>query len=370
MATIEQQLADTLTALEQRGRPPAVLAVNHPDSCPDTPGHIDVLQVGQCNDVSGVLDRCDIATLRPTVVRLSWRHITLAERFRVVRRLERLGYVTGLVRNEIIGLLPLPEAPADNDIVLYVITYNAPGQLSLWLDSVEAAAPELLQLPRKFLLDNSTNTATQPAYDALVAPYGFTILRHGNLGISGGRHFCARHFDQLPGGFGMVWFEDDMQIADPAVPVCRNGLSSRVPRLLDRARAIVEKEGLDFLKLSFTEFFGDHHLNWAWYNVDHETRQREFPEGTFRTRIDYTGVEDGVSYAIGDFHYSNWPVLMTRRGNRLLFLEHPEPQHEQRYMARAFTLMRAGELRGGALLASPILHDRCFHYTAEERKEH
>jgi len=370
MAHVESRLAATLTALDQLGRPVAVFRLDHVDGWLSAPSRVDVLQVGQSSDVSAIVQRCDLATLRPTVVRLNWRHIPLVERFKLVRRLERLGYAVDVLRDEVLGLLPVPDASsADDDIVLYVITYNAPGQLSLWLDSVEAAAPELLRLPRKFLLDNSTDTTTREAYDALCAPYGFTILRHGNLGISGGRFFCARHFHELPGGFGMVWFEDDMQLAPAEVPVCRNGLSTNVPRLLERARAIVEKERLDYLKLSFTEFFGDHHLNWAWYNVDPETRHREFPDGTFRTRIDYTGVEEGLSYAIGDFHYSNWPVVMTRRGNRQIFLADPDPLHEQRYMARAFTMMRAGALRGGALLASPIWHDRCFHYTAEERRE-
>jgi hypothetical protein len=370
MAHVESRLADTLTALEQLGRPVVVFSTDHADGQDALPPHVDVLQVGQSQDISTVVQRCNVEALRPTVVRINWRHSPLPERFKLIRRLERLGYTVEALRHEVIGLLPVPAPQAvSNDIVLYVITYNAPGQLSLWLDSVEAAAPELLQLPRKFLLDNSTDATTSAAYDALCAPYGFTILRHGNLGISGGRHFCARHFDELPDTFGMVWFEDDMQLAPKDIPVCRNGLSTQVPRLLDRARAIVEKERLDYLKLSFTEFFGDHHLNWAWYNVEADTRHREFPDGTFRTRIEYTGVEDGLSYAVGEFHYSNWPVLMTRRGNREIFLTDSEPLHEQRYMARAFTMMRAGDLRGGALLASPIWHDRCFHYTAEERRE-
>lgn len=372
MPLSELHLSHLLSRLERDRGELVTLDIADADRWPTVPSRVDVLQIGEMPAPDQVLVRCDLAAMRPAVIRLGWRRMTLVERFRVVRRLERLGYVVDELGGDLVARAPdagpVPLASVD-EIVLYVITYNAPGQLSLWLDSVEAAAPELLQLPRKFLLDNSTDPDTRPAYDALCAPYGFSILRHGNLGISGGRQFCARHFHDL-GAFGMVWFEDDMQLASADRPVCRNGFITRVPGLLDRARAIVLKERLDVLKFSFTEFFGDHHLNWAWHSADSRTRRQDFPAGMHRTRIDFTGAEDGVSYAVGEFHYSHWPSLMTRRGNHLLFLRSDEAVHEQEYKARAFRMMRDGQLRSGVLLASPIWHDRSFHYTAEERREY
>jgi len=61
---------------------------------------------------------------------------------------------------------------------------------------------------------------------------------------------------------------------------------------------------------------------------------------------------------------------MTRRGNTLLFLtgEVPDPW-EGCYMARSFELQHGGEIRAGALLASPVNHCRTHHYPAEERRE-
>ena len=78
----------------------------------------------------------------------------------------------------------------------------------------------------------------------------------------------------------------------------------------------------------------------------------------------------GLAYALGDVYYSNWPMLMTRRGNRTLFLEGEDvPLYEQLLMVRALKLTRAGQLRGGVLLASPINHNRFHHYAAGERRE-
>lgn len=337
---------------------------------------VDVLLVDAGGYEWPIFAQFDLGHFAPALVRIAWSFTPAAERVRMVRRLERHGYAVESLRGELLAFAPwtdvatpaVPTGP-DGDVVVYAITYNAPGQLERWLTSLAAGAPDILNLPRKFLLDNSTRPDTTAAYDQLAAQYGFTILRHGNLGISGGRYFCAQHFEQLEGAWAMIWFEDDMLLAPPIPAVCRNGLTSYVPSLLARAISVVLKERLDYLKLSFTEFFGDHHLNWAWYNVPGPVRRREFPDGTYHTRISHTGVEDGVSYVVGEVHYSNWPTLMTRRGNAQLFLAKPEPLHEQHYMADAFLLMRGGTLRAGVLLASPIQHDRTHHYAADDRKE-
>jgi len=222
----------------------------------------------------------------------------------------------------------------------------------------------------RFLLDNSIDHSTRPEYDELSERYGFTVLRHGNLGITGGRLFCARQFDALPQLDALYWFEDDMLLHAPDAPPCRNGLRAHVPGLSEVAPAIVRRENLDFIKLSFTEFFGDHHLNWAWYHLGPEMRECGFPDGTFRTQIQHSGVEGGVSYIVGNVHYDNWPTYMTRRGNAQMFLtgDVPDPW-EGSYMARGFELQHRGEMRGGALLASPVHHSRHYHYPAEERRE-
>jgi hypothetical protein len=160
----------------------------------------------------------------------------------------------------------------------------------------------------------------------------------------------------------MVFFEDDMLWhAEPGL--CRNGFPQQVAGLLDAAIAIVQNEpGLDFLKLSFTEFYGDHRKNWAFYNLPPEQQAALFPRG-HDTRIDALRNHAGLAYAVGEVHYSNWPLLITRRGNAHLFIdETPALRFEQTMMVRALELQRAGTLRGAVLLASPINHDRHVHY--------
>jgi hypothetical protein len=166
----------------------------------------------------------------------------------------------------------------------------------------------------------------------------------------------------------MLYFEDDMQLHTEN-GVCANGLPTRVSGLLQRATEIVQNEGLDFLKLSFTELHGDHTENWAYYNLTEAERLEYFPNGP-ATRVEAIKSYRGVPYLIGDVFYSNWPMLMTRRGSHTMFLKDGKlTLYEQHLMVRGLRLARAGELRGGVLLASPIHHDRFVHYGANERKE-
>jgi hypothetical protein len=260
-------------------------------------------------------------------------------------------------------VVPAPPLQADSGrLAVYVLTYNAPDQLASWFTSTAAAEPRLLGAETiKTLLDNSTDDAAARANAVLAAEYGFTYERAQNLGIMGGRVWCARHFERSSADL-MVFFEDDMLWhAEPGL--CRNGFPQQVAGLLDAAIAIVQNEpGLDFLKLSFTEFYGDHRKNWAFYNLPPEQQAALFPLG-HDTKIDALRNHAGVAYAVGEVHYSNWPLLITRRGNAHLFIDETPALHfEQTMMVRALELQRAGTLRGAVLLASPINHDRHVHY--------
>ena len=215
------------------------------------------------------------------MVRLRRTNLPAADLFATVRHFERNGYEVEWFYDEVIGLLPgAGEDPAESlramrpsdasaraGVALYVISYNSPEQFGLWLKSAERANPEILEGATRVLLDNSNDASTRLGYDELCERFGFTPIRHGNLGITAGRLFCAKHFDAVADGEAMLWFEDDMLLQPPQAGLCRNGLRAHVPRLAEVARAIVRREDLDFVKLSFSEFFGDHHLNWAWYNV-------------------------------------------------------------------------------------------------------
>jgi hypothetical protein len=258
----------------------------------------------------------------------------------------------------------------DGSIALYVLSFNAPEQLAAWFASVEQAEPRLLtSASTRVLLDNSTDAENEPAYAALCARYGFEHVRRGNLGILGGRSWCARHFATETTADFMLFFEDDMLLH--TVPsVCRNGFPTVIPGVLAKATDIIRNEPtIDFLKLSYTEFYGDHTQNWAFFNLPPERREELFPGGN-RTAIQSIKSHAGLSYALGEIFYSNWPMLITRRGNDLLFMQdNGSARFEQTLMVRALELARAGQLHGAVLLASPINHDRQVHYPAGARKE-
>lgn len=264
------------------------------------------------------------------------------------------------------------DAPRANlsgrSVALYALSYNLPAQFAALCESIERADPEMLARTDKHLFNNSTDPTTFAAYDALCARYGFTQTRNGNLGITGGRIACAHHFEDGPHD-AMLYFEDDMLLSTKE-GVCRNGFPTHVPRLFERALAILANEpGLDFLKLSFSELFGDHRVNWAATNLDDAGRARYFPTGP-ETRVTAVKSHDGLGYMLAEVHYANWPMLITRRGSRTLFDREAElPRHEQGFMVRALELGRAGALRSGVLLASPIDHHRAFHYAVGTRKE-
>ena len=251
---------------------------------------------------------------------------------------------------------------------LYIVTFNSPPQLQLLFDSIEKSNPEILQC-NKYLIDNSIDVSTIPEYDRIAAKYGFEVIRKGNLGVCGARQWAARHFHDSEAKY-IVWFEDDMFLVDQ-VKLCKNGLNMHVDNWLRTGIGIIEKEHLDFLKLSFSEFFGDHHKQWAWHNVPGDIREKYFPNNMEpRLRWNISGCYNGLSYLIGEVYYSNWPSIMTKAGNYKVFLEtvYASP-FEQTLMSNSFQLTKKGRMRSAVLMASLINHDRVYHYAREIRKE-
>ena len=72
----------------------------------------------------------------------------------------------------------------------------------------------------------------------------------------------------------------------------------------------------------------------------------------------------------GDVYYCNWPQIVTRTGNKKMFLDvtwgHP---FEQTWMSHMYQLVKKGELYFGLLLMTPTEHDRFEHYERSLRKE-
>lgn len=264
---------------------------------------------------------------------------------------------------------------------LYVLGFNFPEQFQTLLNSFEKH-PEWLSRPRKILVNNSDNPSNIQQYDEICKKYNFEhIITGKNLGICGGRQFVAEHFDKSDSKYYM-FFEDDMCLHDVNLEQhCRNGFRCYIPNLYDKIHHILAKGGFDYLKISFTEVYMDNNLQVAWYNVPQTVRTKVWPNydqlpingldyNCPRTEFKNIDSYEGLSFAIGNIYYANWPMLIGKTGNKKMFLDtkwgHP---YEQTWMSQIFQDHLEGKYHSAVLLASPINHNRISHYKPEQRRE-
>jgi hypothetical protein len=265
---------------------------------------------------------------------------------------------------------------------LYILTFNSPEQFKSVVESIQSIDPTMYKLSRKILVNNSIDENTFEEYDRLCEEHEFEEIHLNNLGVCGGRQFIAEHFDQTDADFYM-FFEDDMHLADPKKVgnTCKNGFTTYIDNLYNKVIDIMLKEKFDFLKFSFTEFYGNNNIQWAWYNVPQSKRTEFWPHydklpemglDPEAPRTNFTNIEiaDGLSYIKGEIYYSNWPQIVSREGNKKMFLDttwaHP---YEQTWMSHMYQLIHENKLTAGLLLASPIHHDRFDFYDGTLRKE-
>ncbi len=285
-------------------------------------------------------------------------------------------------------LVPKSESPRGvtnsldvNKVGLYVITFNSPKQFLTLIESMNAYDKDYILKTKKFLLDNSTDESTFNDYAEICEEYGFEHIKKDNLGICGGRQWIAEHFQNETDLDFYLFFEDDMFFYPHEGEVCRNGFNRYVPNLYSKTLQIVKKENFDFLKLNYSEFFGDNGTQWSWYNVPQDVREKFWPG---KNRLPNVGLDpnapravydsinsfQGIPYVTGEVYYCNWPQIVTRTGNKKMFLDttwgHP---FEQTWMSHMYQLVKKGELYPGLLLMTPTEHDRFEHYERSLRKE-
>jgi len=278
------------------------------------------------------------------------------------------------------NFIPPQDLYDPDKIALYVITFNSPEQF-------EALVKTYLQhngfitKTQNFLLDNSTNKETEPRYNELCRKYNFTRIPKDNIGICGGRQFIAEHFDKIDAKY-YIFLEDDMNILPPGTTgVCSSGFPRYTDNFLHKLKNIMEKEKYDFLKFSFKEFYGDNSTQWAWYNIPQKIREQYFPN---KTKLPIHGFDpnaplmsfnhiksyEGLAYADGDIYYCNWPQIVSKVGNKKLFIDlkwaHP---YEQTWMSHFYQETKNGTVKGAVLLLSPIEHYRFYYYKGNERRE-
>lgn len=265
---------------------------------------------------------------------------------------------------------------------LYILTFNFAEQVLHTINSMKKT-PEWLERPNLFLLDNSTEEEYREKNREICREYGFEYISlSGNTGICGGRQAAAEHFHESDADY-MFFFEDDMTVNPPELKgeVCRNGFRKYIPNLYNIIHKIMMKEEFDFLKLSFTEVYFDNDKQCSWYNVPQHIRTEYWPH---YDKLPVSGLDpnvpltnfknirnmDGLTYIDGDIYYANWPMIVSKEGNKKMFIDtkwgHP---YEQTWMSHMYQMTKKGDLKPALLLASPIWHDRIKHYKPEERRE-
>lgn len=264
--------------------------------------------------------------------------------------------------------------------IIYVLTYNSPAQFEKLCKSFELVDEDFLKKPRKILLNNSIDRTTDEAYDKLCEVHGFEQVHKDNIGICGGRQWCAEHFNETDADY-YIFFEDDMFLHPNNEEVCRMGFKRYVDNLFTKSLKIIHNEKYDFLKLSFSEFYGENSVQWAWYNVPQNIREKYFPKNKHlpymgidpnapKTQYSYIKQQNNLTYIEGDTHYCNWPMWVSREGNQKIFLDttwdHP---FEQTWMSYVFQKQQNKEIQTAILLLSPINHDRFEFYPVEDRRE-
>ena len=267
-----------------------------------------------------------------------------------------------------------------NKVGLYVITFNSPNQFETLIKSMLEYDKNFILKPTKFLLDNSTDLSTTPRYKELCEEYNFEHIKKDNIGIVGGRVFVAEHFDETGLDF-YYFFEDDMSFYPKKGEVCRNGFPRYVDNLYQKSLEIIQKENFDFLKLNFSEFYGSNDIQFSWYNVPQDFRQKHWPNNpklpvigldtnSPKTKFEEIHIHKGLPYVLGEIFLCNWPIVLTKEGNYKCYLEtkwaHP---HEQVLMSYSYQETIKGKVKPGLLLLTPTEHHRFHHYDGSLRKE-
>jgi hypothetical protein len=266
------------------------------------------------------------------------------------------------------------------DIGLYVITFNSPKQFETLIISMLEYDSDFINKTKKFLLNNSTDLSTTPEYVRLCEQYGFEHIKKDNIGICGGRQFVAEHFANTDLKY-MWWSEDDMFFQNKPNETCKNGFNRYTPNLFKKCVDIMDREDFDFLKINYTEFYGDNGTCWPWYNLPQEKRVKFFPEKPNlpvggldpeapKTKFNNIKTYLGLPYVDGEIYYCNWTHIISQEGNEKMFLDTKWTNpFENTWMSHHYQMTKKDELKGGLLLLTPVEHERFHHYERHLRRE-
>lgn len=309
---------------------------------------------------------------------LTYQNSDLIERFKI----ESDGLVWPFFEY-LKGVKNIQKSKKSNDEIktsLYVLTYNSPKQFETLLSTFIDVDENFITKCRKILINNSTDRTTDLEYKKLCDKYNFEEIKKNNIGICGGRQLVAEHFDESDSDY-YLFFEDDMNLHHKTTNVCRSGFMRYKENLFNKSLKIIHENNYDYLKLSFSEFYGDNTVQWAWYNVPQDIRDKFFPN---KNKLPINGLDpnapktlykeikclEDLPYIEGEVHYCNWPLWMGKEGNKKVFIntKWDRPQ-EQTWMSFVFQLQKEGKIKSAILLLSPIDHERFDFYPAQDRRE-
>lgn len=247
---------------------------------------------------------------------------------------------------------------------IYVTSFNAPEQFLKMVESLEEYDSDLISSTRKILINNSSNDFHEK-YQEICDVWGFEHVKFDNLGIMGSRLFVAKHFD-LSQSSHYLYFEDDMLLSREGK--CENGYTRWCFQILKTSLEIMEKEGFDFIKLSFTEIQLSNKYDWV-LSLGKNPISFGGNKKLVETEFFKEGSHLGLGYAEGVLCLNNWPVLMSKRGNWLCYLEKRFSKMSEHEIARSIhPSIKGGKIRSAVLLLSPVKHSRFQDY--EGRREY
>ncbi len=258
----------------------------------------------------------------------------------------------------------------NKDVLLYINTFHSPQQVQMVMDSFEKYDTNFISETKKILINNSTDDKYDSDYADLISRYNMTEIKKGNMGVCGARQYAAENFKELEARY-MLFFEDDM-LLDLSNTNCEFGFPKKVDNIYNNMLRLMELEDYDFIKLSFSEFYGNNGEQWSWHNVPQHQREGYFGERNNRPLTKFNNIKtfNQIAYADGEIYYSNWPHIINQEGSKKCFLDttwaYP---YEQTWMSHIYTLTKEQKVKPAILLASPITHNRIHFYDGAERKE-
>ena len=162
---------------------------------------------------------------------------------------------------------------------------------------------------------------------------------------------------------------------------CKSGFNRVVNNLNKKTQEILIKENLDFIKLNFSEFYGTHEKQWSWYNVPQSFRETHWPNNKNlpidgldpnSPNLEFKNIKThfDLPYALGEIYLSNWPILMSKKGNYKCYLKTKfKYPFEQTLMSQCYQETIKGNVNPAVLLISPTEHNRFDFYPHQDRKE-